>query len=102
MSVRTVLAFALGVLLLPFPVPAQQAAKPARVGILLLTTAAAPTSLQHFRAGVDVIYTASPPAAGSAKQATSTVPIVLAGIADPHHGRTRGGSSLGDSASVAF
>ena len=117
---RVALAFALSVVLLPVPALTQQARKPARVGILLLTTPAASTSVGHFRAGlrdlgyvegqnvileyraaegkperllplaqelveagVDVIYAATPAAVRAAKQATSTVPVVFSGIANP-------------------
>jgi putative ABC transport system substrate-binding protein len=120
MRCHRALVLAVGVLLLPVPGLAQQARTPARVGILLLTTAAASTSVQHFRAGrrelgyvegqnlmleyraadgkderlpelaqalvearVDVIYAATAATARAAKQATSTVPVVFAGVADP-------------------
>ena len=49
---RVALAFALSVTLLPVPGLSQQARKPARVGILLLTTPAASSSVGHFRAGL--------------------------------------------------
>ena len=49
---RVALAVALSVALLPVAGLAQQATKPARVGILLLTTPAASTSVEHFRAGL--------------------------------------------------
>ena len=114
------LACVLGGVLLSVPGLAQQGTKPPRVGVLFLTTAAASTSIEHFRAGlrelgyvegqnvlleyraaegnaerlpalarelvdarVDVIYVASVLAARAAKQATGTVPVVFAGVADP-------------------
>jgi ABC-type uncharacterized transport system substrate-binding protein len=110
-----------GLLAAPLTAGAQQAGKPARVGILILTTRAPGTAaVDHFRselrelgyaegqaivfedraadgkverlpelarelvaARVDVIYAATAPAALAAKQATSTIPIVFAGIPDP-------------------
>jgi putative ABC transport system substrate-binding protein len=110
---------ALGILLASLAAEAQQAGKPARVGILALTTRST-FATEHFcsglrelgyvegqsvlleyraaegkverlpelarelvAAGVDVIYTLSAPGALAAKEATSTIPVVFAGIPDP-------------------
>ena len=49
---RVALAVALCALLLPVSGLAQPGRKPARVGVLLVTTAAASASIEHFRAGL--------------------------------------------------
>ena len=121
MDRRAFVAGTLSLFAAPLAAEAQQAGKPARVGILMLTTRATGTAaVDHFRSGlrelgyvegqsvlleyraaegkverlpelarelvaarVDVIYTPTAPAALAAKQATSTIPVVFAGIPDP-------------------
>src|SRR5262245_37939804 len=119
MTRLAVVLLCFGLLAAPLAVEAQQAGKPARVGILLLTTRVL-AAVDHFRsglrelgyvegqsvlleyraaegkverlpelarelvaAGVDVIFTANAPAALAAKRATSTIPVVFAGVPDP-------------------